>query len=86
MSLKEIKKLARRYAMTGGYEIELSQDLSDEQINQLAEIHIPELANYQKGNSTFRSNNSFRILEIIYANPSIRPELSEKIKEILLNT
>lgn len=42
-TIQEIKKLARRYAMTGGYEVELEDDLSQVQLLELRRVYEAEL-------------------------------------------
>lgn len=86
LSLKELKKLSRRYAMTGGFEIGLDPEITQEQLKELAEIHLPELQNYSKASATYRSNNSYRILALIQSHPLVQSEVHDMIKEIISDT
>jgi hypothetical protein len=83
MTVKELKKLSRRLAMTGGYEVELASGLNVEDLQQLVEIHLPELESYEKGTTKYRSNNSYRVLNLVSSHPSVSIELSEIIQKIL---
>jgi len=52
----QLKKLARRYAMTGGFEINLKEDLTEPDLDRLIELYLPELEKYQ-GTSAERMNS-----------------------------
>lgn len=83
MSLKEIKKLARRYAMTGGYEVLLAEGLKTVDLFKLFETHAEELKLYSPKSSTYRSNNSYRVLALIKKHPLVTRELISKLNDII---
>lgn len=85
ISIKELKKLSRRYAMTGGYEVALKPDLSERDLERLVEMHVPELAAYNKNSSRYRTNNSYRILSLINESPAAGEKLRERLASVLIS-
>ena len=83
MTPPQLKKLSRRYAMTGGYEIALKGNQSQSDLEKLVEIYGPELANYSRSDARFRTNNAYRILYLIYNVDCASSELKDKISIIL---
>lgn len=69
--------------MTGGFEIGLQEGLTPNELDELADIHIPELAAQRPDLSTYRTNNSYRILNLIYQSPDALPETKSKIAGLL---
>ena len=86
ITVQELKKMARRFAMTGGYELALKNGLSSHELKNLSEIHILDLKNYKKGTSTYRSNNSYRILKLILSHPKTAHDTQEKISSLISDT
>lgn len=65
LSAKEVSKLARRYAMTGGYEIALAQELSDDELSRIASLWKDELKGMNVPVNEMRTSNAYRILSLI---------------------
>ncbi len=65
LSVAEVAKLARRYAMTGGYELALDSKLSAPGLVELAQIWQTELVNMAGTNAEKRTSNAYRILCLI---------------------
>jgi hypothetical protein len=83
LSLKELKKLSRRYAMTGGYELVLRPGLNKKDLNTLLTLYRPELKSYQSATSKFKSSNAFRILLLVKKHPCADTELIDIIDSLL---
>jgi hypothetical protein len=83
LSCKELKKLSRRLAMTGGYELILKEGMSQGELEAIAEIHLAELTGYTPGESRYRSNNSFRILNLLLAHKELPDALRKRVVELL---
>lgn len=77
----QLKKLSRRLAMTGGYEITLRQDLEVNDLRELIDLHLPELAQYPSGTAEYCSNNSYRILELLLDCPELSVQERERVRE-----
>lgn len=60
-----LKRLARRYAMTGGYELSLRADLEEKQLIELVQLYLPELESYAKQDLRYKSNNAYRVLKLL---------------------
>jgi len=66
MSPQVVKKLARRHAMTGGFELFLKQELTQEDLVTMAESFLPEALKFSPTDLRFQSNNAFRVLKLLY--------------------
>ncbi len=83
LDLKSLKKLSRKYAMTGGYELALRQDLTPEQALELYELHLKALSDYSTESSTYFTNNSYRILILLSTAELLPEELCTKLIQLL---
>lgn len=83
LSLKELKKLSRRYAMTGGYELALRPGLNKKDLNVLLSLYSPELKSFQPTTTRFKSSNAFRILQLVKKHPCADTELIDIIDSLL---
>lgn len=78
-----LKKLSRKKAMTGGFELQLARHLSGEQLRELVERFSGVLAEYRMGTSEFRSSNAYRVLAQAIGHPEASAELRFFISEQL---
>lgn len=78
---KGLKKLARRYAMTGGYELKLSPELSLKDVERLAQAFLEELTSYSefRGSARFKASNPYRVLLLILGRGDLSPALAKEI-------
>jgi hypothetical protein len=83
MTPAALRKLARKYAMTGGVEIVLQQNLGLADMERLFEIHAPEVERYPRGTALRRSNNGARILMLVREESAASPELRSRIEALL---
>lgn len=60
-----LKRLARRFAMTGGYELSLQSGLSEKQLIELVELYLPEAQSYPRQDLRYKSNNAYRVLKLL---------------------
>ena len=86
IELTVLKKLSRKLAMTGGYEIALRSDLVVDDLRELIDQHLPELKKYPSGTAEYCSNNSYRVLELVAAHPDLPIQEAERVKERLILT
>ncbi|MCB0328206.1 MAG: hypothetical protein KDD70_01045 [Bdellovibrionales bacterium] len=66
-SVSEVEKLARRYAMTGGFEVALPESLSSSERFQLRAVWEPRLEKYPAGSAARCSSLAGRILGALEA-------------------
>ena len=83
MSLRELKKLSRRYAMTGGYELSLPSDLQLADIEKMQALYLPELSEYPSGSAARRSCNAYRILQLLSEHENCPQSLRGSIEQEL---
>ncbi|MCB0338899.1 MAG: hypothetical protein KDD53_04805 [Bdellovibrionales bacterium] len=85
MTPTRLKKLARKLAMTGGYELEIDNSLSKAQITCLAERFLIEALSksYAKKYKFHTASNAERILELLLQNPITPSSVVAKIKQTL---
>ena len=83
LSTAELKKLARKYAMTGGYEISIKPNLTIDELTELVERYSQELESFDKGTSNWRSSNAYRILSLIMHIDAIPDDLHLRIRQLL---
>ena len=81
LDLQVLSKLARRYAMTGGYELALAPNLSVEELNQLAEQCFGLCDSYPP--ELLPSSNPGRILSLLFREPKLSQSNQLKIQECL---
>ena len=78
----KLKKLSRRYAMTGGFEISIKEGISSEELYEIVDIYLPEL-------SDIPTSNANRILSLIYTHPlvdnGVRERLSGEIHSLTIS-
>lgn len=85
-TVKDLRKAARRAAMTGGYELTLHSELSARDLEQIVETFLPELEQrVDKGVSEYRSCNAFRILALVVEHPELKSSLREQLGRFLLS-
>ena len=83
MSLAELKKLSRRYAMTGGYELSIKDGLEASDLEALIELMAPEVKCFQKLNSEMRSSNAYRILQLVLEHPCVDTVMVKQVEKLL---
>ena len=83
LTVKELKKLARRYAMTGGYELALAKNLTVSDLRSLFSIYQEELLAYSDNNTERRSSNAYRILKLVSESDLIDTNLRDQIDRVL---
>ena len=83
LEVAQLKKLSRRYAMTGGYEITLKQGLTTEDISVIARRFIPELDTSARGSSAYKTSNAYRILSLILQMEDLDIALKEEVAQYL---
>lgn len=81
---EQIAKLARRYAMTGGYEVALADNLDDKALEKLIDIYLPFLEQRSKQSMKYRSSNAYRILSLVSKAPEINSESRTRLKDWLM--
>ena len=83
LEIEQLKKLSRRYAMTGGYELSLEQGLSADDLELLFERYSVELKKYTPGTSAWYSNNAFRVLDLLRSDLKTSEKVRDKVNEFL---
>ena len=84
LTLKQLSKLSRRYAMTGGYELSLEEGLSTEDLSVLIERYIPVLEEYDKEEARYHSSNAYRILNLVSKHPQLSESQEAQLSSYLL--
>ena len=64
---EQLRKRARKLAMTGGYEVQLSRDLTTEELKELARKFEDEHDRYPAGSAAQSASLAGRILSLIQA-------------------
>lgn len=85
LSLQEVKKLSRRYAMTGGYELSLAKGLTVADLLELVRLFGPELRLYQSADSQYVASNAFRIISLVRNHPCADIEVEKLAVSYLLS-
>jgi len=83
LTVKDLNKLSRRYAMTGGYELALISNLKVEELIKLIEQHLPLLKNYQQFTSAYFGSNSYRILALVYSHPRADNSIKARLEGVI---
>jgi hypothetical protein len=88
ISPQQLKKLSRKYAMTGGFELALKQDLSATELELMSKIYIQELLENKKNSPQYsdskcKSSNAFRILKLIIDHVNVSEESKLDIAKAL---
>ncbi|MBX7137126.1 MAG: hypothetical protein K1X83_04010 [Oligoflexia bacterium] len=81
ITVEEVKKAARRLAMTGGFEVALQEGLSEQQLTVIIDRFGPEVGVYEMGDARRRSSTAFRILRAAAALVS-SSDNREKLKRL----
>ncbi|MCI5065849.1 hypothetical protein MRY87_09010 [bacterium] len=78
-----VEKEARKLAMTGGYEVQLAEGLTQE---ELEEIFVrwsgrwrEQGTKYGQGSASHRATISARILALLESSPNISPKLRDQV-------
>ncbi|RME58378.1 MAG: hypothetical protein D6780_06840 [Candidatus Dadabacteria bacterium] len=80
----KLLRLARRYAMTGGVELSLRENLSKEELRQMFNIYKPLIEKMPKSPpSHFKNSIPFKILKLIVENPNSEDSLKAQIANLL---
>ncbi|MCB9030268.1 MAG: hypothetical protein H6619_04390 [Deltaproteobacteria bacterium] len=80
---KEVSKLARKYAMTGGVEFGLNQELSALDLENLAQLWMKELSELDLDLHRKKTSNAGRILDLISESVLCPAELRFRIRGLL---
>jgi hypothetical protein len=83
ISVQTTKKLARRYAMTGGYEICLKNDLTTQQLADLVQLYKLEIKSFSKINSHIKNSLAFRILKLVSLHSLTDRAIREELRSLL---
>lgn len=83
LDVKQVKKLSRRYAMTGGYQLKIKDDLNTKELDLIAERFLVELREYPFQTSEYRACNAYRILRMVLERGGDLLESSQQLKEAL---
>ena len=83
-AVKKLRKDARTFAMTGGFELELAAELSTAELEALVGSLLPELSTYPN-DMRRQSNLVYRVLELIRTDArcsdALRNELHHALSE-----
>ena len=79
----EVKKLLRRYAMTGGVELSLKPNLDAAQLETIVQNFTAELAEQPLGSAERRASSAYRILELACKNPLLLEPSRASIDSLL---
>lgn len=75
----ELYKLARRYAMTGGYEIVVGDNLTTDELTRLVDIYSGELMRYPAGTSARQASLAYRLLSGIKLHKNCTSQLEKQV-------
>lgn len=81
---KQLSKLSRRYAMTGGYELCLAEKLTSEDLGLIIERFIPPLEAYERSEARYRSSNAYRILNLVFNHPELTEEQRQTLSSLII--
>lgn len=80
---QNLGKMARKLAMTGGFELTIADELSRQELAQLAELFIPELEKFQPLTSRRMGSNTNRLLNLVYSHHNADESLRERLGRVL---
>ena len=83
LTVADLKKLSRKYAMTGGYELSVPHGLSKQALVAIATTFGPELELFESKNSAYYASNAFRILSLILEHPLADEEVRSFVTKFL---
>ncbi|MDZ4787057.1 MAG: hypothetical protein SGJ02_13370 [bacterium] len=82
-SPEKVAKQARKFAMTGGYEVALKTDLKDSDYFKIFEIWSSELRNLQSKSSEMLSSNAWRILDLLGKSAFVPQKLKQQVETFM---
>lgn len=82
-SVRDVEKRARKYAMTGGYEVCLAPCLTPEGVEQLAAKWSKELDKYPTGTTAQQVSLAGRMLKLLLTDSSVESGQRERISALL---
>lgn len=82
-SVRDVEKRARKYAMTGGYEVCLAPCLTPEGVEKLAATWSEELGKYPTGTKAQQVSLAGRMLKLLLSDSSVEREQRERILALL---
>lgn len=85
MSIEDTRKLARRLAMTGGYEVRLRPGMEEGELALLCALWVPELKSFPEDNSERRSSLVYRILRSVLNEDALTADWRERL-EVAIGT
>ena len=68
---KALKKQARKYAMTGGYELALQEGLSDADLVEVFQLYVTELEQYPE--ELAPTSNPYRVIRLVLQSERLEP-------------
>ncbi len=78
---KNVAKLARKFAMTGGVRFSLSAELAASDLEVLVARFLPEALALDPKSKTFETSHAYRILELIAQSHDCPPALQKRISQ-----
>lgn len=84
LSPAQVKKISRRYAMTGGYELVLQPGLTSIELERLVDLYLPIALEYDRSDARFRSNNAYRILKLVSAAGALSARRQAELESSLI--
>jgi len=81
--VREVEKQARKLAMTGGYEVSLSSDMSSADIDIILEVWSKQLDKYTIGTKAREVGLAGRILGLLREHPHVSESQKSQISAIL---
>lgn len=82
-SVRDVEKLARKLAMTGGYEVCLAPCLTHEGVEKLTATWSKELGKYASGTKAQQVSLAGRMLKLLLTDSSVEREQRERIIALL---
>lgn len=83
MDLRQLKKLTRKYAMTGGVEFELGSELAQENIPELIKELREDLMRYADEPLRRKTSTAFRVLDLFSQDERFSADFREGIRLLL---
>ena len=81
----QLRKLARRYAMTGGYEMSIAKGVDKGGLVKIFEMYKSEIpaVSEEMRDSHYRSSNSYRVLRLVCEHEQAPSDLKIEIEKLL---
>lgn len=83
MEPKAVLKLARRYAMTGGFEVQIEDNLSEADLLKIVGTFSSMLDNYPKNDLRWKTSIAYRVLGQIRECRNASNELKQKVAVLM---